>query len=68
CLPAFRNNTLRRACWDTYGSDPTLLCPLVTPANCLRSPLIPLILATSLPDTADWMWRTTLLQLPIRRA
>ncbi|TGZ72871.1 hypothetical protein CRM22_001840 [Opisthorchis felineus] len=68
CLPAFRNNTLRRVCWDAYGSDPTLLCPLVTPASCLRSPLIPLILATSLPDAADWRWRTTLLQLPIRRA
>ncbi|GAA47596.1 protein dispatched homolog 1 [Clonorchis sinensis] len=68
CLPAFRNNTLRRVCWDAYGSDPTLLCPLVTPASCLQSPLIPLILATSLPDATDWRWRTTLIQLPVRRA
>ncbi|VDP83439.1 unnamed protein product [Echinostoma caproni] len=70
CLPAFRNGTLKRSCWDRYGSDPRLLCPLVEPVRCLRSPLIPFILATSLPDQSPQAdsWRTTLFQLPVRQA
>ncbi|TPP67326.1 Protein dispatched 1 [Fasciola gigantica] len=70
CLPAFRNGTLKRSCWDHYGSDPRLLCPLVEPVGCLQSPLIPFILATSLPDRSPQAdnWRTTLFQLPLRQA
>ncbi|CAL8099843.1 unnamed protein product [Calicophoron daubneyi] len=71
CLPAFRRGELRRSCWDLHGSDPRLLCPRVQPVDCLRSPVIPLILATTLPDRLDASssnWRHTLVQLPLRQA
>ncbi|KAF8568286.1 hypothetical protein P879_04437 [Paragonimus westermani] len=68
CLPSFHRGTLRRSCWDVYGTAPALLCPFVEPVVCLRSSMIPLLLATALPDSlnSSTSWRSTLLQLPVR--
>ncbi|KAF7262554.1 hypothetical protein EG68_00195 [Paragonimus skrjabini miyazakii] len=68
CLPSFHRGTLRRSCWDVYGTEPSLLCPFVEPVMCLQSSIIPLLLATALPDNlnSSHSWRSTLLQLPVR--
>ncbi|CAI2737978.1 unnamed protein product, partial [Dicrocoelium dendriticum] len=69
CLPAFQSGQLSLSCWDIPGSDPSLLCPFVQPTECLKSPVIALLLATVLPDRADarTSWRHTLLVLPVRQ-
>ncbi|KAK4472294.1 hypothetical protein MN116_003561 [Schistosoma mekongi] len=67
CYPAFLSGHLRRVCWDNYGTDPGLLCPMVYPSQCLYSPLLPIILAVLLPnsDNSSSKWETSLMVLPI---
>ncbi|CAH8454175.1 unnamed protein product [Schistosoma turkestanicum] len=67
CYPAFLSGHLRRSCWDNYGTDPGLLCPMVHPSQCLYSPLLPIILAVLLPNNSNNFssWETSLMVLPI---
>ncbi|XP_018648399.1 hypothetical protein Smp_136170 [Schistosoma mansoni] len=67
CYPAFLSGHLRRSCWDNYGTDPGLLCPLVYPSQCLYSPLLPIILAALLPNDSNNFnnWGKSLMVLPI---
>ncbi|CAH8461892.1 hypothetical protein MS3_00009912 [Schistosoma haematobium] len=67
CYPAFLSGHLRRSCWDNYGTDPSLLCPLVYPSQCLYSPLLPIILAVLLPNDGNsfYNWEKNLMVLPI---
>ncbi|TNN14922.1 Protein dispatched isoform 2 [Schistosoma japonicum] len=67
CYPAFLSGHLRRVCWDNYGTDPGLLCPMVYPSQCLYSPLLPIILAVLLPNDSNISskWETSLMVLPI---
>ncbi|VDP99500.1 unnamed protein product [Trichobilharzia regenti] len=71
CYPTFLSGQLRRSCWDNYDTDPALLCPMVQPSQCLHSPLLPIILATLLPNDDNSSNRNvktpdkTLMVLPI---
>ncbi|VDO64389.1 unnamed protein product, partial [Schistosoma margrebowiei] len=67
CYPAFLSGHLRRSCWDNYGTDPSLLCPLVYPSQCLYSPLLPIILAVLLPNDGNSFnnWEKSLMVLPV---
>ncbi|CAH8484228.1 unnamed protein product [Heterobilharzia americana] len=68
CYPTFVSGHLRRSCWDNYGTDPNLLCPMVKPSQCLYSPILPIILAALLPDDGETVKTLdrTLMVLPIR--